>query len=414
MAARPLVVGAVLVAAVVAAVLVADMVMGATRADVEQLALIISASGAGSLLLGGLALRWGAGRLGSLRLRLALAYGIGLLVAMANIVGASVLMFLSSHDLALLLLLLAFAAAVSIPFGYSVATALTADLAALARAAGRLAGGDLSVRVRASGSDEVARLAVAFDHMAAQLQAAFERERELEAGRRELVAAVSHDLRTPLATVRAMVESMVDGVVAEPSEVQRYLHLIQGEVQHLSRLIDDLFELSQIESGALKLQLAPIRLPELLSETLDAYQAQARDRGVVLENRAEPNLPPVSADSAHLQRVLRNLIDNALQYTPRGGLVRIEARTQGLEARVSVSDSGPGLTASELERVFERFYRGERARSRADAGSGRPPGSGLGLAIARGLVEAHGGRLWAEPSPVGGAAFQFTVPLATG
>jgi signal transduction histidine kinase len=413
MSPRPLLVAAVLVAAVLVSVVAAEVVMGAPRADVEQLALFLSVSGAGSLVAGAALVRWGGRQLGSLHWRLALAYGVGLLVVVVNVIATSMLMFINSHDLGLLLLLLAFGAAISVAFGYAVTAALSADLATLARAAGRLAGGDLTARVNTRGSDEVARLAAAFDHMAVQLQHSFERERELEAGRREMVAAVSHDLRTPLATTRAMVESIVDGVVTEPAEVQRYLDLIQREVQHLSRLIDDLFELSQIESGSLKLQLAPTRLGELVSETLDAFQAQAQDRGVIIEHAALPDLPPVDADAERLQRVLRNLLDNALRHTPAGGKVRVVAVSQDGEARVSVIDSGSGLAPDEMERVFERFYRGERARSRTD-GAGRAPGAGLGLAIARGLVQAHGGRIWAEASPSGGAVFAFTLPLARG
>jgi signal transduction histidine kinase len=332
-------------------------------------------------------------------------------VALANVVATSLLMFLNTHDLQLLMLLLGFAAAISIAFGASVAAALTSQLGTLTRTAARLAGGDLSVRIGASGSDEVARLAATLDDMAARLQAAFERERELEAARRELVAAVSHDLRTPLATMQAMVEALADGVVREPAEVQRYLQLIRGEVQHLGRLIDDLFELSQIDSGALELRLAPTRLPELLAETIEAYRAQALERGVVLETETEPRIPPVVADSARLQRVLRNLLDNALRYTPSGGSLRVEACLAEGAARVSVVDSGPGLAPGEEERVFDRFYRGDRARPRGEA-AGRTVGAGLGLAIARGLVQAHGGRIWAEPASTGGAAFRFTVPVA--
>ncbi len=222
MTARPLVYAAFLAVAFLAALAFAHLVMAAPRSDVEQLGTLLLISGASSLLLGAVVIRWLGGRLGSLRLRLMLAYGFGLAVVLANVLLTSVLMFLSSHDLLLLLLLLGCAAAISMVFVYSVAEALTGELGALARTAGRLAGGDLSARVGARGSDEVARLAATFDHMAGQLQAAFTRERELEAGRRELIAAVSHDLRTPLATTRAMVEALTDGVVTDPAEVERY------------------------------------------------------------------------------------------------------------------------------------------------------------------------------------------------
>jgi signal transduction histidine kinase len=406
---RPLLFAGVLLLSVSGMVLTL-VALGAPRADIEQLVLILSASGAGSLLLGIGLVRWGGSRVASLRLRIALAYLAGLLVVLVNILVASAMMFLSSHDLTLLLVLLGFAMPISLAFGFSVAASLTTALGALARAAGRLAGGDLSARVGAQGSDETARLAAAFDHMADRLQASFTRERELESSRREVIAAISHDLRTPLATTRAMIEAITDGVVTNPEEVQRYLMLIRGEVQHLSRLIDDLFELSQIESGALRLQRAPTRLSELVAQTLDAYEAQARDQGVALKHRAAPDIPEVEADAARLQRVLRNLVDNALRFTPSGGTVQVEARTDGHEALVSVRDSGPGLAPDELERVFDRFYRGERARTRS-AGGGSAVGAGLGLAIARGIVQAHGGRIWAEAAGASGSTFHFTVPL---
>ncbi len=410
MTAQPLFVGAALVLAVGAALIYAALVMGAPLSEIGSIALILLGSGSGSLLLSAAAVRWGGGHLGSLRLRFALAYGAGLLVALANVLAASALMFLSSHDLAFLLLLLGFSAIISLAFGFSVSAALLTQLDTLARAAGRLAAGDLSARVGARGSDEVARLAAAFDHMASQLQAAFERERELEASRRELVAAVSHDLRTPLATTQAMVEAMLDGVVSETAEVQRYLELIRLEIQHLSRLIDDLFELSQIESGALRLRFAPTTLPDLLQETLAPYQARAREQGVALEQHLASNLPEVNADAARLQRVLRNLIDNALRYTPAGGAVRIDVHADGQAAHVVVSDTGPGVPPDAWERIFDRFYRGEHARSRGRGGLSSA-GAGLGLAIARGLVQAHGGRIWVEPAPRG-AVFHLTVPLA--
>jgi two-component system, OmpR family, sensor histidine kinase SaeS len=406
--------GGVLLLAVAGVALTAHA-LGAPPPDVQQLALILLVSGAGSLLLGAALMRWGGRRWASLRLRLALAWIAGVAIAAVNVLFASALMFINAHDRSLLLLLLGYAAALSLVFGYGVTSGLIAELGRLGRAARRLSEGDLGARVGPAGGDEIGRLAATFDQMAARLQASFERERALEAGRRELIAAVSHDLRTPLTTIRAMIEAVTDGVVSGPAEVDRYLGLIRGEVQHLSRLIDDLFELSQIDSGALQLRLTPTRLPDLLARTLEPYQASARDRGVRLEHLAPVGLPPVAADPARLQRVLRNLVDNALQHTPAGGTVRVEAGAAGGAAQVAVQDTGPGLPPEDLERVFDRFYRGARARSRAGGDGGgatRPTGAGLGLAIARGLVQAHGGRIWAEPAAGGGATFRFTLPLS--
>ena len=312
------------------------------------------------------------------------------------------------------LVLLLFAGVVSSIFGYSVADELMRQLRALGRAAAQLAAGDLGARVGTIGSDEVGRLGRAFDGMADRLQAAFTRERALEASRRELIAAISHDLRTPLATSRAMVEAMADGVLSEPGEVRQYAQTIRAEVHHLSGLIDDLFELSQIESGALVLERAPTSLSELVSETVAAYHVQSHTLDVMLGQMVELGLPPVSADPAQLQRIIRNLIDNALRHTPSGGLVRVEASLVDGAALISVSDTGPGLAPDKMDRVFEPFYRGERARLRPHDGGGGSSGAGLGLAIASRLVQAHGGRIWAEQSSADGAVFRFTIPIERG
>jgi signal transduction histidine kinase len=192
--------------------------------------------------------------------------------------------------------------------------------------------------------------------------------------------------------------------------VQRYLGLILLETRHLSRLIDDLFELSQIESGALRLRCMPIDISELVSETVAAYQVPAADAGIQLEEAFSAGVEStlIQADPERLQRVLRNLLDNALRHTPSGGLVRVEVEAGRTSVQVSVNDSGPGVPDDELERIFDRFYRGERSRRREDSSGG---GAGLGLAIARGLVQAHKGRIWAERSPLGGMAVLIWLPV---
>jgi signal transduction histidine kinase len=407
----PLLVGGTLLVAIVAVLVVAERIVGAPRGDLELLAVFLTASGVLSLVFGALLIRWAGSRIGSVRLRLALAYGVGLLVAVVNVLTTSALMFLNAHDLTLLILLLAFAAVISLAFAYAVAGMLTAQLGDLSRAAGRLAEGDMAARVgMAHGADEIGRLAAAFDDMAEQLEQAFARERALEAGRRELISAVSHDLRTPLATTRAMVEALADGVVTDRPDVQRYLGLILHDIQHLSRLIDDLFELSQIDSGALHLRCVPVDVAQLVSETVAAYQAPAAENDVRLEETVASSVEParVEGDPDRLQRVLRNLLDNALRHTPAGGTIQVQAASDGGQVQVSVSDSGPGVAEADLERIFDRFYRGELSRRRDEGAAAS--GAGLGLAIARGLVQAHRGRIWAERSPLGGVSVQIRLP----
>ena len=405
----PFVVAATLLCAIVLALVVADRIFGTPRRDVELLALFMTASGVLSVVFGALVIRFAGARIGSVRLRVAVASGVGLLVTVVNVLTTSALMFLNTHDLTLLLLLLAFAAVVSLAFAYAVSGVLTAQLGVLSSAAKRLAEGDLTARVGAHGSDELGRLAAAFDDMAEQLQQAFGRERALEAGRRELISAVSHDLRTPLATTRAMVEALADGVVTDKADTQRYLRLILQETQHLSRLIDDLFELSQIDSGALRLRCIPLDVAQLVSETVAAYHAPAAERGVRIDETLSPGLEStrIQADPERLQRVLRNLLDNALHHTPAGGTIQVRAATADQDVQVSVSDSGPGVANDEMERIFDRFYRSERSRRRDEPAAA---GAGLGLSIARGLIQAHRGRIWAEPSPLGGVSVQIRLP----
>jgi two-component system sensor histidine kinase BaeS len=405
----PLLVAATLSLAIVAVLVFAERMIGAPRRDLELLALFLTGSGVASLLLGALVIYWAGARILSVRLRLMLAYGVGLLVALVNILATSELMFLNTHDLTLLVLLLAFAAVISLAFAYAVAGVLTRQIDALSGAASSLAKGDLSARVGLQSGDELGRLASTFDDMARQLQQAFDRERTLEANRRDLITAVSHDLRTPLATTRAMVEALADGVVTDRGEVQRYLSLIMREMLHLNRLIDDLFELSQIESGALRLHTLPIDVAELVSETVAAYQAPAAENDIRLDETlpSGPSSALIEADPERLQRVLRNLLDNSLRHTPAGGRIQVSAATRADDVRLTVSDSGPGVAADEFERIFERFYRGERSRRRDEPASGS---AGLGLAIARGLVQAHHGKIWAEPSPLGGMAVLIELP----
>jgi len=219
-----------------------------------------------------------------------------------------------------------------------------------------------------------------------------------------LLAAVSHDLRTPLAAIRVTIEAILDGVVTDEETVTRYLRTMHAGTKELSRLIDDLFELSRIEAGALVLLPEPAAVSDLLSETLGRMAPQAAARGVTLDGHAASDLPLLPLDARQIGRVLVNLVDNSLRHTPAGGRVAVVACRADGAVRVEVEDSGEGIAAADLPHVFERFYRGDKSRSR-DGG-----GAGLGLAISKGIVEAHGGRIWAENDPTGVSVI-FTLPL---
>jgi signal transduction histidine kinase len=205
-----------------------------------------------------------------------------------------------------------------------------------------------------------------------------------------------------------MVEALNDGVVTDPATVQRYLRTMQAEITSLSGLISDLFELSQLDSGVLRLQFETSSIQDLISDTLETLQPQAQRKGLRLAGEVASGLEPVLMDPMRVQRVLFNLVQNAIRHTPSDGTVLLEARDGGREIQVSVVDTGEGIQAEDLPLVFDQFYRGNRARSREDGGAG------LGLAIARGLVEAHGGRIWVESSVGQGSRFTFTLPKRRG
>jgi signal transduction histidine kinase len=262
-------------------------------------------------------------------------------------------------------------------------------------AAARLAAGDLQARAPADGPREVARLGASFNEMATNIEGLFD-------ARRQLVAWASHDLRAPLAAIQAMLEAIEDGVASETE----YRHALREQAGALGGLIDDLFELAQIDAGALTVELRETPVGELLASCVRALEAEARSRAVRLEVAVDEPLPPVNCAPRHVRRVLLNLLTNALRHTPSDGTVFVTARPVGAELEVLVEDSGAGLSAEAQVRMFERFWREDPARMRS---SGR---AGLGLAIARGLVDAQGGRIWAENRAGGGARVGFSLPLA--
>jgi len=238
-----------------------------------------------------------------------------------------------------------------------------------------------------------------------KLSSARTRERALEASRRELVAWVSHDLRTPLAGLRAMAEALEDGVVVDPRTVSQYHTQIRTEVDRLSTMIDDLFELSRIHAGALRLSKRMTGLEDLVAEVVASAEPVARAKGVRLTGAAVRGMP-VYVDSAEIGRALRNLVINAIRHTPSDGVVDVLAEVQSGMAAVCVSDACGGIPPEDLPRVFDVAFRGESARTPAPDGGG-----GLGLSIARGIVEAHSGQI-AVRNAGPGCQFLIRLPLA--
>ncbi|MEN8196851.1 MAG: ATP-binding protein, partial [Pseudomonadota bacterium] len=257
------------------------------------------------------------------------------------------------------------------------------------------------------GGDEIDRLGVTVEEMSQRIADQIEQLRQADAARRDMVANISHDLRTPLASLQGYLETLSmkeDSFSAE--EKRKYIDLAARQSDRLSRLVTELFELTMLDSTGTRLNFEPFSLPELVQDVTQKFQPQAERRNMTLELDMPASAPFVRADIGLIERVLENLIENAIKYTPEGGTVSLSLvpGTDGIEARVS--DTGPGIPEADRERIFERFYRVEK--SRADA----PEGTGLGLAITRRILQLHDSPIEVESTPGHGAAFSFRLPLA--
>jgi two-component system OmpR family sensor kinase len=311
-----------------------------------------------------------------------------------------------------LLLAGALAGGLGILLGLGLSRGLTAPVARLTAAARRIAGGDLSQRVPETGSAEIAALGLAFNQMAADLEKA-------EGLRRNLMADVAHELRTPLSVLQGNLRAILDGVYPlEQAEIAAHY----DETRLLSRLVDDLHELAQAEAGQLHLELRPTDLAEVIQTTVANLAVAAEAQEVRLTTDLANELPPILADPDRLAQIMRNLLSNALRHTPEGGQVTVSATYNGYRelngqaaVRIVVADTGEGIPPDDLPYVFDRFWRAERSRSferdGPSASSGR--GSGLGLAIARHLVQAHGGQIGVESEVGQGSRFWFSLPVTS-
>jgi signal transduction histidine kinase len=331
---------------------------------------------------------------------------IGMLAVAAGLANLGILaglMFVSVHDALVMGVLLVYSAGAgtgaALLLGRSSGTAVDR----LAATASRLADGDLEARTgRLDAGPELDALASTLDGMAERLQASIVRERTLEARRRDLITAVSHDLRTPLAGLRAMVEAIDEGVVDDVPTVRRYAREMRRSVETLTALVDDLFELAQLDAGAIEAESARARLQEVVRAAVRACAVQAEEKGLVVEEVLDG--AGTSLCSPRLTRVLQNLLQNAIRHTPADGTVRIEARRRAERLEVVVSDDGEGIEPEALERIFDPFWRGDPARS--------GEGAGLGLAVAKRIVEALGGDIRVRSAPTRGTRFAVVLPNA--
>lgn len=286
--------------------------------------------------------------------------------------------------------------ALTMLLGLALTRSLVKPLRMVRDAARRIGAGELTYRVPITSRDEIGDLARQFNEMAEAL----ERDERL---RRQMMADIAHELRTPLSVIRGQVEALQDGVFELSPENLKPIH---DQTLLLGRLVEDLRDLALAEAGRLPLERTEVSLERLIRRIVEAFQPRAQEKGLALSVELPEALPPVQADAQRLEQVLENLLSNALRYTPAGGTVNVRAWEEPQWVVFTVEDTGTGIAAEDLPHIFERFYRADKARSRADGGTG------LGLSIAKQLVEAHGGRISAESAP--GKGTRFTVRLPRG
>jgi signal transduction histidine kinase len=309
------------------------------------------------------------------------------LVAATGTLTAALAMFISFHDLVVLFVVLIVASGVAFGAAWQLGDDISAEGAPAV-----------------TGPGELAALAGELADLSRRLDESQRRERALESSRRELIAWVSHDLRAPLATIRAMAEALDDGVVDDDATVKRYHSQIRTDAERLTTLVDDLFELSRINSGSLRLGRERVDLCDAVADALAGASAAAELKGVDMIERYDA-LPPVEVAARECRRALQNLLDNAIRHTPAGGTVLIESADAAGDAVLRIEDQCGGIPAADLPRVFDIAFRGDEARQRDDRGGG------LGLAISRGLIEAHRGTVTVANTDAG---CRFTVRLPAG
>jgi signal transduction histidine kinase len=348
--------------------------------------------------------------LGSLRrqalVTAALAFSPGI-VALAVFVQV---MFLSGHDAFLAGLAAAYSALLGLWAGRLLSHHVIDDIDVLRAGLAAVGTGEREIELRVGGVDELAQVAAEVEAMVARLAAAEARREDSETARRALIAAVSHDLRTPVTALRLLAEA-VDDEIGDPDTRREYVRRLGVHIRALGGLIDDLFELTQIEAGAVAWSMRLVDVDELVEDTVAAMQPAAEAGGIAVQAQIDPALVPARANPERIQRVLFNLIQNAIRHTPADGSVTVRAARAGEGVEIEVADTGSGIAAADRERIFEPFQQGADRAARTDGSAG------LGLAISRAIVEAHGGRIWVvdEAAEDGhcGARVRFSLPAAT-
>ena len=325
---------------------------------------------------------------------------VSLVIVVFGLAIAANRMFISDHDLTVVLIVLGFGLMAALGFAFAASGALTSDLHDMAETTGDVAEGDLSARTDVNRSDEIGRLATGIDEMARRLEDDALSREMVDEQRRQFFAAVGHDLRTPLASLQVAVEALRDGVADDP---ERYYASLQRDIGALHALVDDLFLLARIQSGDMTIEAMPTDLTDVADEAMEVLLPVAERESVELVLEA-PTRVIITTGPEAISRVMRNLLDNAIRYAPAGSAVTVEVSQNG-GASVVVRDEGPGFSEDFVGDAFDSFTRSDSDRNR-DTG-----GTGLGLAIAKGFVVALDGEIWATPGP--GGEVGFTLPMAS-
>ncbi len=349
-------------------------------------------------------------RLGGLRRQALFIAGLAfgpLVVALAVFVQ---LMFVSAHDALLTAAVGTYSALLGLWAGRLLSNRVIDDVESLRAGLMAVGAGERSLKLDLGGDDELAQVAREVEAMVSRLAAAEAQREEADAARRSLIAAVSHDLRTPVTALRLLADA-VDDEIGDPETRREYVRRLGVHVRALGALIDDLFELTRIEAGEVAWTMRQVQIDELVEETVAAMAPAAEAGGISVRAEIDPQLLPAHANAERIQRVLFNLIQNAIRHTPADGSVTVRAASAGTRVEIEVADTGKGIAADDRERVFEPFQQGADRASRTDGSAG------LGLAISRAIVEAHGGRIWIVEEPGeddgGGARVRFSLPADT-
>jgi len=347
---------------------------------------------------------WIRARAGSLRRQFALVVAIVVAPVLIGLVVGDALMVVSGRGVVIVAAIVIGAGLIAIVAARTVTGGILRDVQAIRDGLSAVGRGRRDVTIETSAHDELAELARAANAMIHQLRDEESRRDQSDAARRNLIASVSHDLRTPITSLRLLADAIGDDIVEDAATRRGYLGRMGTHIDALSVLIDDLFELSRLEAGDINWSLEQVPLRELVSETVEAMRVQAEAKGVAVLAVPE-TLCPARANPEKLQRVLFNLIQNAIRHTPADGSVVVRAESVASGIEFEVADTGDGIAPEERERVFTAFYRGGADAARTS------PGAGLGLAVSRAIVEAHGGRIWLADARVG-TRVRFSLPAA--